>query len=502
MYQDDIMAMMGGPKTLEEQRMADALRSQRTGGDLLGLSTIGQVSQLGQNMSQRATAGAKQMGTLAQAREQAAAQRLQQQETAAARVEAAQVSEAANQTRHAEGMALKKAIEYRQVLDDKNTLINKEKDRDFRILKLNNETEGRDAKLGFNVSRFLSKYDLARDEFEYRKDIGTARLEQRNVEIEDNFNMGISRLNLDQAKLDTMKNQFGVREGNIMSRHQADSILKWVKFDWDKDKFGMKRSDDQLRRLRGEYEFDVNLAQERAELNSSLGFAPGTLDAEMELEANDKEIAENKLAFSLVGRTVPRRDKMLKGSEDKYDEISKEAASFFGIMSDYKPKYASQTPFSGTAQNLISPLAPILPDDINELNSWWTLYEKYNVLEERHKMFGAVLTDAEIVRWNMANISRDDPDDVIRRNLAWREAFMRDKIQRQAGNALEMGASPNYVMRNFGSYIGGDNVIQVAEGDPFNSTENNVVLETSTPTGMEDMTDEQLQKIARGKVPD
>ena len=112
------------------------------------------------------------------------------------------------------------------------------------------------------------------------------------------------------------------------------------------------------------------------------------------------------------------------------------------------------------------------------------------------------MTDAEIVRWNMANISRDDPDDVIRRNLAWREAFMRDKIQRQAGNALEMGASPNYVMRNFGSYIGGDNVIQVAEGDPFNSTENNVVLETSTPTGMEDMTDEQLQKIARGKVPD
>ena len=71
MYQQNsISAMMGAPKTPEEERMARALRQEQTGGNMLALSGSNTISNLGRGMANQATAGAKQAGTLAQAREQ------------------------------------------------------------------------------------------------------------------------------------------------------------------------------------------------------------------------------------------------------------------------------------------------------------------------------------------------------------------------------------------------------------------------------------------------
>lgn len=67
MYQDNISALMGAGQDPQEQQLAQALRGQQAGGDMLGLSTIGQVSALGNNMNKRTNAAAKQAGGLKKA---------------------------------------------------------------------------------------------------------------------------------------------------------------------------------------------------------------------------------------------------------------------------------------------------------------------------------------------------------------------------------------------------------------------------------------------------
>ena len=65
--QDDITAMMGGVKTPEEERMAQALRARQQTGDTLALSTIGQASNLGQQIGQRTSEAAGRTGQYKQA---------------------------------------------------------------------------------------------------------------------------------------------------------------------------------------------------------------------------------------------------------------------------------------------------------------------------------------------------------------------------------------------------------------------------------------------------
>jgi hypothetical protein len=67
-YQDNISALLGTGQDPREQQLAQALRGQQAGGDMLGLSTIGSVSNLGQNINARTNAAAKQGGQLKQAR--------------------------------------------------------------------------------------------------------------------------------------------------------------------------------------------------------------------------------------------------------------------------------------------------------------------------------------------------------------------------------------------------------------------------------------------------
>ena len=76
-YQDNISALLGTGQDPREQQLAQALRGQQAGGDMLGLSTIGSVSNLGQNINARTNAAAKQGGQLKQARQAAEAKRLE-----------------------------------------------------------------------------------------------------------------------------------------------------------------------------------------------------------------------------------------------------------------------------------------------------------------------------------------------------------------------------------------------------------------------------------------
>jgi hypothetical protein len=76
-YQDNISALLGTGQDPREQQLAQALRGQQAGGDMLGLSTIGSVSNLGQNINARTNAAAKQGGQLKQAMQAAEAKRIE-----------------------------------------------------------------------------------------------------------------------------------------------------------------------------------------------------------------------------------------------------------------------------------------------------------------------------------------------------------------------------------------------------------------------------------------
>ena len=114
-YQDSITALMGAPTTSDEERMAMSLRNDRTAGNLLGLSTIDQVSNLGTGMTKNTMVAAKQAGALNQAREKAALDREQRAETQAA----------TNDYRNsmlAQAQARADALEKNRVLQEQNRL--------------------------------------------------------------------------------------------------------------------------------------------------------------------------------------------------------------------------------------------------------------------------------------------------------------------------------------------------------------------------------------------
>jgi hypothetical protein len=495
MYQDNISAMLGTGEDPREQQLAQALRGQQAGGDFLSLSTIGQASTLGQNINKRTSAAAKQGGQLKQAMQERQAKAAEAQAAREARDAAAKLVADATAGRHADNMKIKQAIEARQVADDANKLILAKEKQKLNKLKFETNTDHKRAELGFDTQRFLSEYELDRDKFAYKKDYDAAKLDQGNMKIANDYELGKGRLNLGEDKLAEMERQFGVRENGIMTRHQSDSILKWAKFDWDKDEFGMVRSDEQKKRMRRAYEFDVKTAENRAMFNERLGFQQGSLDAEMERHADKMENDAAKLAYSLVGKNVSKKKNgMTAGTEKTYTNHAAEATGLLSMYSSYKPEYASEIPFSGQLATGLGTWAdPLMDKDTQDLTGWWRTYKKDNILPERHKMFGAVLTPAEIKSWNQASINEGMSDYTIRKNLAWRERFIRDKMSIYAGNALEAGASDNWVLRNYGSLIDGERYIQPPEGDPMNPPENSEV-ETSTPTVS--YTDEQINAMS------
>tara|TARA_R110000751_G_scaffold134476_1_gene236910 strand:+ start:538 stop:1716 length:1179 start_codon:yes stop_codon:yes gene_type:complete len=91
-YQDSITALMGAPTTSDEERMAMSLRNDRTAGNLLGLSTIDQVSNLGTGMTKNTMIAAKQAGALKQAKEKMLSDQLRIKEAEDARITAANVA--------------------------------------------------------------------------------------------------------------------------------------------------------------------------------------------------------------------------------------------------------------------------------------------------------------------------------------------------------------------------------------------------------------------------
>ena len=238
-YQDSITALMNAPTASEEERMAMSLRNDRTAGNLLGLSTIDQVSDLGTGMTKNTMAAAKQAGDLNQAREKAELDRSQRAETQAG----------LNEYR---ASMLAQASERQRALEENRLAqIKAKKDKlEFDRFKFDVNTEQKKNELGFDTERFLTKFKLNEQEFEYKKDYNALKLDQGNIKIANNYELNKAKLNLDMDKLAELERQFGVKQEGKLTRHQADSVLKWAKFDWETDEFGMERTDDATARLR------------------------------------------------------------------------------------------------------------------------------------------------------------------------------------------------------------------------------------------------------------
>lgn len=483
MYQDNISALLGAGQDPKEQQLAQALRGQQAGGDMLGLSTIGQVSALGQNINARTNAAAKQAGGLKKAMQDRQARKESEMAAREERNAAAKLIADRRVIEHNDTMGLKQAVEQRQVKDDYDDNVDKKEKAKFKRLKLDTTSDEKKSRLGFDTSRFLSEFELDNKQFDYKKDYDAAKLDQGNMKIANAYEINKGKLGVSQDKLTEMERQFGVRHDGIMTRHQADSVLKWAEFDWDKDEFGMKRTDDQKSRMRRAYEFDVKTAEERAMFNESLGFRQGSLDAQMERHADKMDNEASKLAYSLVGNSKSKKKNGMNSRTARhYEDIASEATGMLSPFESYVPEYASQTILSGKATTFAADigLTPLMPEGMQDRAGWWKTYKKFNILPERHEMFGAALTAPEIAAWNGASISENDSDYTIRKNLAFREAFIRDKMAKFGGNALEAGASDSWVLRNYGDLINGERFITPAEGDPLNSTENSEVETSAT----------------------
>lgn len=128
-YQDNISALLGTGQDPREQQLAQALRGQQAGGDMLGLSTIGSVSNLGQNINARTNAAAKQGGQLKQAMQAQQADQARIAEANTARIAAAEL---ANQQRiTAAGLLQDERKEAREL-----ALVNKREDTEAQNLEI------------------------------------------------------------------------------------------------------------------------------------------------------------------------------------------------------------------------------------------------------------------------------------------------------------------------------------------------------------------------------
>ena len=402
MYQDDLMALMGGPKTLEEQRMADALRSQRTGGDLLGLSTIGQVSQLGQNMSQRATAGAKQMGTLAQAREQADIAQTRHDESMGLRNRQLKQTIAANQAAEIRRIAdQEEAIRARGVLEKRQAeeLVIKQKKADW------------------EKTKYVNKNLLSELDSFVRRGIGS---------VENKIASGIGSAELQPGELTA-----------------AEKITKWGKqFD-----------------ASPEY---INALIEDNDILSGQLDRPAHLMADVLIEGGDQRAYNwGKYLLKNTGQTgyYPHSAGNAKTIpvklQSKYSEDSEDLKAATFLIDSYRPEYGAPiVPGGGgvmgaVARNFPGITEALEGDDLITKKKWFDDYNLLFTMPKRHELFGGALTAPEIKSWNDSAISKNSTDIQIRSNLATRLHIIRKYAAKAIQEGLANGYSPSKMQAYF-----------------------------------------------------
>lgn len=113
------------------------------------------------------------------------------------------------------------------------------------------------------------------------------------------------------------------------------------------------------------------------------------------------------------------------------------------LLQSFKPEYGKQG-FLGLGGDASLAVKGVFGRDKDTVQ-WWKNYRRDSELVERNALFGAALTEHEQKSWQNATISPGMDDDVIRRNLATREALARKVLGNTQQDLIDAGHSARQV---------------------------------------------------------
>lgn len=108
-------------------------------------------------------------------------------------------------------------------------------------------------------------------------------------------------------------------------------------------------------------------------------------------------------------------------------------------------------PFINSMENFVAANIPAMSNDAEKAKQkWWSDFNMFHTLPERHKLFGSALTETELKSWNAANITESMTADQVKERLDLLQGLHRKAMRKAAGNAKFEGASDEYIKFNVG----------------------------------------------------
>ena len=396
MYQQNsISAMMGAPKTPEEERMAQALRQEQTGGNMLALSGSNTISNLGQGMSKQATAGAKQMGTLAQAREQAGIA----------------------QTRHDENLDIRNRQLTQSIAANKAS----------EIRRINDQNE------------------------KLRRNLETERLAREKVALQ------ARKANINSMKNNHAFNNLSgylgqeadVLKANMLAGSEAPEDPNAPKADAKIGEWAVANGADES--------FTNALIKDTNNL-SVLTDIPASGLADAIVGGGEGAYKWSKYMHGLTGRTgiIPHRGKsksMPRGTTNENKGVSENLFNMLTSANAYEPEYASTAPFVSAIENFAGRKIPtVMGGSSKEKERWHSNLNQFYTMPIRHEYFGSALTPTEESNWLKSAITPDLDDGQIRWAMATRLYLMRKVAETQIKTGLSEGYSQE-TMKGYYDYL-------------------------------------------------
>jgi hypothetical protein len=124
-------------------------------------------------------------------------------------------------------------------------------------------------------------------------------------------------------------------------------------------------------------------------------------------------------------------------------EARDNATTISRLNTSFKPEYAGKGVLGFGADMQLSAAGTIGKD--KDSVEWWKNYRKQAELVERHALFGAALTPTEQNSWRSADIAPGMHPDVIKRNLATRDALAKRVSENTQQDMIDAGHSPERI---------------------------------------------------------
>lgn len=400
MYQDNISAMLGAGQDPKEQQLAQALRGQQAGGDMLGLSTIGQVSQMGQNINKRTNAAAKQAGSLKQAREKAELDREQRAATQGA-------------TNDYRASMLSQSQERIAAQAENNRLINEDRLRkaDAAEVKQND----------LNIQRGI-----------------TNEIKEKKINIKSRANNhvlnNLSGLIGQNAMVLRANLEAGIEAPEDPNAPPPEvRAAEWAASNGDDEVFNAQVTKDI-----GDLSTMVKLPMTDAVIGGGdEAYKWGKLVYDITGGADGGRTGI--IPFTQKGKSVPTRAMKV------YDDSSKALSSMITQMDGYEPSFSNtgNTPFVNPVLNYMSTSQGVELDGDGRKTeaAWWGNLNQFYTMPERHEMFGSALTPTEEASWKASAINANMDDYQIRHAMATRLHIMRTFSERKIASGLAEGYS-------------------------------------------------------------